>query len=167
MQWLSIVVLSICACMIYGVIHDQFTARICVEYFTIGHPQIIPTEDPTILGIFWGVFATWWVGVLLGVPLATIARIGPPPKWNVSSMLRPFAILLGSTAIIAMLAGIACYSAASTGWVYLVGPMADSVPKEKHVLFLVDLWVHSASYLAGFIGGTLLIVWVWRKRRLY
>ncbi len=76
MHWLAIVVLSILACVTYGVIHDQITARICVEYFTIGHPQIIASESPTMLGFVWGVIATWWVGAILGVLLATAARIG-------------------------------------------------------------------------------------------
>jgi hypothetical protein len=74
MQWIAIVVLSILACVAYGIIHDQITARICVEYFTIGHPRIIPTDDPTALGIVWGIVATWWVGVIMGIPLATVSR---------------------------------------------------------------------------------------------
>jgi len=164
MQWLAIVVLSILACITYGIIHDQITARICVEYFTIGHPQIIPTDDPTILGFVWGIIATWWVGVLLGVPLATIARIGSRPKKTAGSLFPPMAILFGCSAIFAVLTGSIGYVAASMGWVWLVGPIAENVPQEKHVPFLVDLWVHRASYLGGFAGGNILMVWVWRSR---
>lgn len=58
----------------YGIIHDQITARICVEYFTIGHPPIIGTDDPTLLGIDWGILATWWVGLILGIGLTIAAR---------------------------------------------------------------------------------------------
>lgn len=87
MQFLAIIILSIFACITYGVVHDQITARICVEYFTIGHPQIIPTNDPTILGLVWGIIATWWAGAILGVPLAVIARIGPRPKRTASSLI--------------------------------------------------------------------------------
>jgi hypothetical protein len=42
----------------YGTLHDQVTARICVEYFTIGHPIIRPTESPILLGVIWSVVAT-------------------------------------------------------------------------------------------------------------
>ena len=59
MQWLAIVVVSIAACVAYGIAHDQITARICVEYFTVGHPQIVPSRDPTILAFVWGVVASW------------------------------------------------------------------------------------------------------------
>lgn len=164
MQWIAIVILSILACIVYGIIHDQITARICVEYFTIGHPPIIPTDDPTILGIVWGIVATWWVGAILGVLLATCARIGAPPKKTAGSLLRPMATLFACNATFAVLAGIIGYVAASMGWVWLVSPLAEEVPQEKHVAFLVDLWTHSASYLGGFIGGILLIAWVWRSR---
>ena len=50
MQWITIVLLSVLTCVTYGVVHDQITARICVEYFTIGHPQVFDTDDPTLLG---------------------------------------------------------------------------------------------------------------------
>lgn len=164
MHWLAIVVLSVLACVTYGIIHDQITARICVEYFTIGHPQIIASESPTMLGFVWGVIATWWVGAILGVLLATAARIGARPKRNAGSLLRPMAILFGCNAMLALLAGAVGYVAASKGWVWLVGRVAKNVPPEKHIAFLVDLWAHGASYLGGFVGGIILVISVWRSR---
>lgn len=164
MHWFYIVALSICACIFYGIIHDQVTARICIEYFTIGHPRIIRTEDPTTIGIVWGIVATWWVGAVLGVALGTAARWGSRPKRTVDSLLGPIAILLLCSAVVATLAGLAGYLAATRGWVYLIGPLANKVPAGKHVLFIVDLWAHSASYFVGAVGGTILIVQVWRSR---
>jgi len=165
MQWFAIVGLSVLSCVVYGIVHDQVTARICVEYFTIGHPRIVATSDPTLLGIVWGVVATWWVGVLLGVPLATVARVGSRPKRSAASLIRPMMMLLVCCAILATLAGaIGCF-AASKGWVRLFGWLAEAVPQEKHVAFLTDLWAHNASYLGGFVGGIGLIVWVWRSRK--
>jgi hypothetical protein len=55
--------------------------------------------------------------------------------------------------------------AASGGWVRLIEPMASRVPPEKQVAFLVDLWMHLASYGVGFIGGIVLIVTTWRSRK--
>lgn len=164
MQWFAIVILSIVACITYGVIHDQITARVCVEYFTIGHPPVFGTEDPTLLGLGWGIIATWWVGAILGVPLATIARIGSRPKRSAIALMRPIGILLGLNAVLAALAGSVGYVAASNGWVWLVGTLADNVPRDKHIRFLVDLWAHNASYLGGFVGGIILMAWVWRSR---
>lgn len=65
MPFIRIVLLSILAAIGYGIIHDQVTARICVEYFTIGHPPIFHTDSPALLGVRWGILATWWVGLIL------------------------------------------------------------------------------------------------------
>ena len=104
MQALSIVLMSIVAAVIYGILHDQITARVCVEYFTIGHPPVFETDDPTLLGLGWGVIATWWAGLLIGVPLAIAARVGSRPKRSVGTLFRPIANLLCSMAICACLA---------------------------------------------------------------
>ena len=164
MQWLAIVTLSVLTCVTYGVVHDQVTARICVEYFTIGHPPVVPSDDPTILGCVWGVIATWWVGVLLGVPLATAARYGARPKRSVGSLVRPMLILLVCNGLFATVAGLVGYIAAASGWVRLLGRLANAVPADKHVAFLTDLWTHNASYVGGLIGGVSLMLWVWRWR---
>src|SRR3954452_126944 len=94
-QGVLIFLLSIAAAIFYGMVHDQITARICVEYFTIAHPPIFGTDDPMLLGLGWGVVATWWVGVLLGTPLAAVARIGRWPKRSIQSLIRPLLVLIG------------------------------------------------------------------------
>jgi len=75
------------------------------------------------------------------------------------------AILFACCATFALLAGLLGYVAASMGWVWLAGRIAEDVPTARHTAFLVDLWAHSASYLGGFVGGIILMVWVWRSRR--
>src|SRR5579871_5632082 len=109
MAAIRIITLSILAAIAYGIIHDQITARLCVEYFTIGHPPIFGTDDPTILGIGWGIIATWWVGLILGISLAICTRAGLLPKRSVGSLVRPVACLLAVMAGCAVAAGL-------TGW---------------------------------------------------
>ena len=53
MHALTIVVLCIGMAITYGILHDQVTARVCVEYFTIGHEPIFGTDSPTLLGLGW------------------------------------------------------------------------------------------------------------------
>lgn len=60
---IGIIFTSVIAAVIYGIIHDQVTARICVEYFTVGHPRLIDSDSPPVLGLFWGIVATWWAGL--------------------------------------------------------------------------------------------------------
>src|SRR3954464_5056776 len=94
MRALAIVGFATLSAVLYGIVHDQITARVCVEYFTVGHPPVFGTDDPTLLGIGWGILATWWVGLLLGVPLAIVSRVGSRHKRTVGSLLRPIVGLL-------------------------------------------------------------------------
>src|SRR5881227_1099648 len=106
MKFVSIILLCVVAAVLYGIAHDQVTARVCVEYFTVGHPPIFGTDDPTVLGIGWGIIATWWVGLILGIPLAFLARVGSRPKLSVASLIRPIGNLLAIMALCALAAGI-------------------------------------------------------------
>jgi hypothetical protein len=105
------------------------------------------------------------VGLLLGVPLAFVARAGYRPKRSVTSLIQPLAWLFVVMAVCALAAGIVGLFLASSGAVFLVGPMAREVPPDRHVPFLADLWAHSASYFVGLVGGIIVMVSVWRSRR--
>ena len=164
MQFILIVVLCIVAAVMYGIVHDQVTARVCVEYFTIGHPPVLHTESPTLLGLGWGVIATWWVGLLLGIPMAIAARVGTRPKRSALSLVRPIGVLLAVMGILALVSGLIGYVLARQGVVFLVEPLASMVPAPKHVAFIADLWAHSSSYLVGFVGGIVLVVRTWKSR---
>lgn len=164
LQFVAIIALCILNAVVYGVVHDQFTARICVEYFTIGHPPVFNTDDPTLLGLGWGVIATWWVGLILGVPLALSSRAGSWPKFNAAQLAPPLAMMLAIVGALAVIAGIAGHVAARHGSVWLVEPLASRVPPDRHVAFLTALWAHSASYIAGFLGGLVLCVHVLVRR---
>lgn len=164
MQALGIMLMCIVAAVAYGIAHDQVTAQVCVEYFTVGHPPLFGTEDPTLLGLGWGIVATWWMGLLLGAPLAIAARAGSRPKRSVRSLARPVAYLMAATAIGAFAAGGVGWLLAERGEVFLIGNIARALPADRHVAFLADAWAHSASYLIGLAGGIVAIVVVWRSR---
>ncbi len=165
MKSIFIILMCVFTCVLYGLIHDQVTVRICLEYFTIGHPPVFPTQDPTLLGLGWGVIATWWVGVLLGIPLACAARFGRWPKLEPSWFVWPLIRISLISFFVASFAGIIGWIAATNRWVVLVGKMYQRVPEDRHVPFLVDLWIHNASYLSGFLGGIILIAIVLLERQ--
>src|ERR1700733_5372270 len=128
MESIKIILLCVVSAVVYGIVHDQITARVCVEYFTIGHPPVFHTDSPTLLGLGWGVIATWWVGLILGVPLAMVARLGPMPKKTGAALIRPLITLLLIMACCALLSGVIGYILARNGRVYLMEPMASAVP---------------------------------------
>jgi hypothetical protein len=95
---LEIVSTCVLATIVYGILHDQVTARIAVEHFTVFHPRVIDSVDPTALALVFGVLATWWVGVFGGLLLAAAARLGSRRKRPAASLRRPLVIALASRA---------------------------------------------------------------------
>lgn len=165
MESLKIVAFGLFAAVAYGVIHDQVTARICVEYFTIGHPPLIPTTSPTLLALAWGVVATWWVGLPLGAILAVAARGGRRPKLS-AAQTRPYVLyLLAVVGALAFISGLLAYVLATAGKISLPQDWANLLPAPTRIPFLVDLWTHSASYLFGVFGSVVVSALVYRRRR--
>lgn len=164
MEAVKIVLLTICAAVLFGILHDQVTARVCVEYFTIGHRPVFQTDSPTLLGLGWGVIATWWVGLILGIPIACSARLGSRPPVRARDLRRPIGILLITMACLSLVAGVSGYFAAKAGVVWLREPLKSRVPTEKHLAFIADFWSHFTAYGSGFIGGIILCIWIWRGR---
>lgn len=148
----------------YGILHDQFTARICVEYFTVFHPPVFSTQSPTLLALGWGTLATWWLGAFLGVLLAIAARIGPRRRTNATELLRPVIALLAMMGAIAAIAGVVGYVLAGRGAITPPQFVVSVLPQSKHARFMADWCAHSASYVSGFVGGIALCVLTFRKR---
>ena len=165
MEALKIWLLCIFAALAYGVVHDQITARICVEYFSIAHPTILPLTSPTLLALQWGILATWWVGAALGILLATAARVGSRPKLEVRDLRRPIAVLLVFMVASATISGLCGYRLARSGIISLPGWLASAMPANKHARFMADWWAHSASYAAGIVGGLAVCGQAWRRRK--
>jgi hypothetical protein len=71
---------------------------------------------------------------------------------------------MATSALLAVLAGFIGYRLGRAKMMQLSGPIAASVPAERHAAFIADLCAHSASYAAGFVGGGIVIVGVgWRR----
>jgi hypothetical protein len=161
MEFLKIVGLAILAGIVYGIVHDQVTARICVEYFTVFHPPVFHTQSPTLLAFGWGIIATWWVGAFLGVCLALSCRVGSSPKIYAAGMVKPIAWLLLAMAFCAFVAGCAGYF-----WGDVPDYMRDLLAPSLQRRFLADWWAHSASYTSGFLGGMVLCAVMLRRRMM-
>ncbi|HEY2094560.1 MAG TPA: hypothetical protein VGJ81_22090 [Thermoanaerobaculia bacterium] len=164
MQFLGIIVVAVVGGAAYGILHDQVTVRVCLEYFTIGHPPIFPTHSPTLLAIGWGIVATWWVALPLGFTLAVVARIGPRPKWTVRQVARPLTVLFAAMAGCALVAGLAGYVLTKTKIVAIDPWVVATIPEPSRIVFMADWWAHSASYLSGIVGAAFLCAYVWRAR---
>ncbi len=155
LEALKIVSFSVLCAVVYGILHDQVTAHVAVEYFTVAHPPIFPTDEPFWLAIGWGIIATWWVGLTLGTILALCARLGNWPKLDLKSLKRPIIVLMMVSGALAMLFGL-------SGWVltqffgpWTIGFWSSEIEPERHARFAFAAWAHSVSYLVGGIGGAI------------
>ena len=157
MESLKIVAFSVAAAICYGILHDQVTAQVCVEYFTVAHPPVFPTQSPIWLSIGWGVIATWWVGMPLGALLSAAARIGDNPKLCAAELRRPIVLLMACCGLLAMLTGLIGAALVSASVVPVPGGWAEAIPPERHVAFSFAAWAHTASYLTGAVGGLFLV----------
>jgi len=160
MEAVKIVALCLVSCIVYGICQDHVTVRVCVDYFTVGHPPIFGgIKDPTLLAISWGLLATWWVGLLLGLPAAFLARIGSRPKLAWRDLRVPITMLMFVVAITAFVAGLAGHASADFDRAYFPSQRAEDQPR-----YAADASAHNAAYAAGFIGGLLICGWIWWKR---
>lgn len=160
----KIVAFSGLAAIIYGILHDQVTAHVCVEYFTIAHPPVFPTDSPFLLAIGWGIIATWWVGLPLGIGLAAASRFGPGPRLGLRDVKRPIVVLMLGSGALAMIAGGMGATLFATDSMPMPDYWREVIPPEKWAAFTFDSWAHLASYSAGALGGLCVIGWSIVKR---
>jgi hypothetical protein len=126
-----------------------------------------------MLGFAWGIAATWWVGMSLGIFLALSSRMGRLPKRNWRSLAYPIFGMLTVTGLLAAFAGWQMYRVASVDIPQGI-PLLDDVlfPRnmgiaDNVIIGLYTDWAtHLASYAGGIGGGIFLCAWtLWRRWR--
>lgn len=168
MNGLKIVLMSVLGFVVYGILHDQITARVCIEYFTIGHPPLIDSQDPTLIAFAWGFMATWWFGLLVGVVFAMCADGGQWQKMTWRDIVRPALLIFAPTPFVALVAGIMGFYASQAQWVDLLPTYYEFIPLGKQDAFIADLWAHTASYSMGALCSVILTSWtIWKRRKLH
>lgn len=163
MRGVGVAVLVFVSIVGYAILNDLVTAHLCVEYFTVGHPDI-GLSEPIPLAFAWGFLASWWVALPAAVVLALAAAGGARPfvGWP---RVRRFLLTAGlATAGLSAAAGLTGYLLARAGEIRLVGTLAENVPVEKHALFLADLWIHLTAYACAVLAVGLGAWALWRAR---
>lgn len=151
-----IVATGILAGVAYGLVHDQITAHLCVEYFTVGHPTIVDTESPLVLGLLWGVIATWWAGAILGALLGLAATLGPWPPVPPQQLHRPILRLLGAMALGAAIMGLVGYALARNDQLYLHPWLIRTIHPTDPASYQAVWFAHNASYGFAALGALML-----------
>jgi hypothetical protein len=149
----------------YGALHDQISYSVSRDYFhhLKFHQFGIRARLHNRLGAtLVGWYATWWMGLLIGVPLLTIGLYLPDARTYLTHCLTAFAVV-AVTALATGLFGLLRTRRNVTlvsGWICeLPEGVVDTFG------FVRVAVMHSWSYLGGFLGiltGTVyLIVALW------
>lgn len=159
-----VILLTLLAACAYGVLHDQVTVRLCIEYFTVAHPPLFQTTSPTLLALCWGITATLGVGIALGVLLALVSQSGEEPPYPIPRLGRQILVLLAAMAVSAFAAGWAGYFLSQGGFITIPDALAGDIPEARHHRFMAAWFAHGASYLVGLSGGGGLCFRIWKER---
>jgi hypothetical protein len=156
--------LGLIAVVIYAVIQDQVSVRLCPEYFTLFHNSIPGLKDPTLLGATWGFLASWWGGVMMGYSAGLCATLGKRPQLAPREIILPLIVLmLGITTVVAI-SGFSVWRHSEMFGVRIDPGLSMMLPPERHQPLLVVACYHFVAYATSVIGGIVLCVWISRER---
>ncbi len=144
---------------LYGIVHDQITARIYPAYFNVDHPDlgypaIFHSSSPTVLAFAWGIVATVPLATVLGTMIAIAAQAGNSPRISARDLFKSLLVVFGVMALMAVAGGFWGYHA----W------RADSklfVARRE----MTDFCAHLMSYCGGLLGSVVLVIWIVIRRR--
>jgi hypothetical protein len=148
----------------YGIIHDEITAHLCVEYFSVAHPPLFPTSSPFLLAICWGIAATIGLGAIFGGLFALVAGGGELPPLPLERVWHKLFALLLFMAVCAFASGVMGYLLARHAVITLPADLRNIIPLSHHDRFVGVWFAHLASYAVGLTGSAWLIFQVWRER---
>lgn len=140
------------ACLLaaaYGAVHNQVSYSIGPEYFhafKFIQFNIAPALPPRTGAAIVGVHASWWMGAIIGLPIALICAFAPTAGRMILLFLRATALVL----IITFVLGLAT----------LLVPMAlipiDLIPIPTGVTdpsgFIRAAIMHDTSYMGGVVA---------------
>ncbi|QDU19619.1 hypothetical protein [Urbifossiella limnaea] len=161
---LRVVAACVAAMVAYGAAQDQFTARLCPEYFTVAHNPIPGVTDPTLLGLAWGFLGGWWGGLFLGLGMAAAARAGSAPPAPARDIVRALAGLFAVVGTVSAMACVGNLRHADLLGVSVGEPWATAVPPDRHRALVAVANTHFATYTTAALGGGIACAWVGRRR---
>jgi hypothetical protein len=147
--------LLIVACLtagLYGALHNQISYTVSPDYFhafkfhQFGIPEGLQGRvGASIVG--W--FASWWMGLFIGVPVLLVGLIMPGWKLYLSRCLIAFGVVAGTALLVGLGALIyACFTVSETSLTgYWYPEMVDD-----RVAFARAGTMHNFSCLGGFLG---------------
>jgi hypothetical protein len=148
-------VLLVAGCLIaglYGALHDQISYTVSPDcYFAYKFHQFrIPEESQNRVGAaIVGWQASWWMGILIGIPILLVGMAMPDWKAYLTKCLLAYVVV----ALTALAVGLAALAYAS--WTITETNLPDywfPADVTDKVAFARAGTMHNFSYLGGFLG---------------
>lgn len=141
-----------------GICLDLVTANVAVEYFSVHHPRIVPSDNPWVLAVVWGIAASWWFGAIAGVVVGTINHYRKRPleprrilKWNLVACVVLWFIMIAIVMAVMAIAEMI--------------PAAQRRATFEHDRRLMAVALaHQYEYLLGAIALGIIAVMTWRSK---
>jgi hypothetical protein len=93
-EFLKILSMCVLFAVAYGIVHDLFSVSFCIEYLRDYHTPSLTNLHPVALAIVWGVWATWFMGVIGGVLLGAASVAGNLPIVSWRRLVIPVSVWL-------------------------------------------------------------------------
>lgn len=141
----------------FAAVHNQYLIRIAPEHFTVWHYRIPFTQDYTLLGIAYAFGASASPGVVLGMALFILGRLGSRPKLSPLRLVFSTAWIWLGVEIVSIAAGVLVHLTSHPlypGWVY-----PDDSPG-----LLITQTIQITAYLSGAFFSLALLMHTWRSR---
>ena len=165
--FLFLVGLAALTAAIFGALHNQLSYTVGPSYFTdFKFRQFdISSDLPDRIGAAWvGVQASWWMGILVGLPAFLIGLfIVPQRQTYLAAGIGAIGLVLTFTLFAALAGLIGGLVADRTG---LLDPYLQLPEHLDRSEFLRAGFMHNASYLGAALGGLIAIWPMFRARRI-
>jgi hypothetical protein len=157
-EWLKLLLvppMMLIACVIaalYGAIHNQISYTVSPEYFTtlkFEQFDIDPSIPDRLGASLVGVYASWWMGLVLGAILVPLGLLIPGAKNYVVGMLKALGVV-GLTSFVCAIVTLL--------WTLSLGRSTtqtdNGLHPDSHITHAFEsvASMHVASYFGGFIG---------------
>jgi hypothetical protein len=176
---------SVGAAVLYGILNDQVTIRVCKEYFTHGFHKLMLDDYPdnflkrhflqsnsaTKLAIGWGIFGTYDLGKYLatGMLAATRIPLGSIPRLSIKDLILPTTIAFSGVGLACLAKGLYGYRKAAKMTEEELNnaincpDLKNSSPATKRK-FIANAYAHDAAFSAGACAGAAMIIYAIAKR---
>lgn len=143
---------------VYGMLQDQFSARLCPEYFTVLHNPIPGLSDPTLVGIVWGFLASAGGGIAMGYAAGLSGTLGNNPPYTTRELLKAMLLLIGAVGLITLMTGVGVYRHAEMFSITLDPRLNELIPVELHRNAFTVACYHFAAYGSAISGSIIMCV---------